>query len=58
MQHAFINGVSIAFQDSGGTGPVVLLSHGFLMDHTMFDQQLPALQEKFRVITWDERGFG
>lgn len=58
MDHAFINGVSIAFKDSGGTGPVVLLSHGFLMDHSMFDQQLLALNEKFRVITWDERGFG
>lgn len=58
MQKALINGISIGFQDSGGSGPVVLLSHGFLMDHSMFDLQVAALQEKYRVITWDERGFG
>ncbi len=28
------------------------------MDHTMFDHQVEALKDEFRVITWDERGFG
>jgi pimeloyl-ACP methyl ester carboxylesterase len=58
MQTAHINGIDLAFQDSGGKGPVVILSHGFLMDHTMFDAQVAALTPKYRVITWDERGFG
>ena len=40
---ASINGIDIAFADSGGAGPAVLLSHGFLMDHTMFDAQVAAL---------------
>ena len=43
MQTAHINGIDLAFQDSGGKGPVVILSHGFLMDHTMFDTQVAAL---------------
>ena len=55
---ASINGIDIAFTDSGGAGPAVLLSHGFLMDHTMFDAQVAALGADYRCIGWDERGFG
>ncbi|MCX6536754.1 MAG: alpha/beta hydrolase, partial [Actinobacteria bacterium] len=58
MTFANINGQEIFYQDSGGTGPVVILAHGFLMDQTMFDAQVAALSPEFRVITWDERGFG
>jgi len=53
-----INGHPTYFEDSGGDGPPVVLSHGFLMDHEMFAPQVEALAGEFRVITWDERGFG
>lgn len=58
MQTAELNGTTIAYADTGGKGPVVILSHGFLMDHSMFDAQVDALRATYRVITWDERGFG
>jgi 3-oxoadipate enol-lactonase len=58
MPTAAVNGIDIAYADSGGEGPAVVLSHGILMDHTMFDPQLAALVPEFRVITWDARGFG
>lgn len=58
MQTAQLNGINLAYEDNGGTGPVVILSHGFLMDHSMFDAQVAALKNDYRVITWDERGFG
>ena len=58
MKTANVNGITLAFEDSGGSGPVVILSHGFLMDHSMFDAQVAALKSSYRVITWDERGFG
>lgn len=58
MAYADINGQRIFFTDSGGDGPAVLFSHGFLMDHAMFDPQVAALSGEFRVVTWDERGFG
>lgn len=58
MTFAKINGQEIFYQDSGGRGPAVILAHGFLMDQTMFDAQVAALSPEFRVITWDERGFG
>jgi pimeloyl-ACP methyl ester carboxylesterase len=58
MAFAAINGQRIYFEDTGGDGPVVVLGHGFLMDHEMFVHQVAALRDQYRVITWDERGFG
>ena len=58
MATAQVNGIDIHFEDTGGDGPAVLFSHGFLMDHTMFDQQVGALRDRYRCIRWDERGFG
>ncbi|HUS24911.1 MAG TPA: alpha/beta hydrolase [Candidatus Binatia bacterium] len=58
MAFAAINGQNIYFEDSGGPGLPVVLGHGFLMDHEMFAPQVAALSPEFRVITWDERGFG
>lgn len=58
MATASVNGAEIAYEDTGGDGPPVILAHGFLMDRTMFDPQVEALQGTHRVITWDERGFG
>lgn len=58
MALAHVNGTDIRFEDSGGDGPAVLFSHGFLMDHTMFDQQVEVLADDHRCIRWDQRGFG
>ena len=58
MKTAHLNGTTIAYADTGGDSPPVILSHGFLMDHSMFDAQVAALSATHRVITWDERGFG
>lgn len=58
MPFADINGQRIRFEDTGGDGPPVILSHGFLMDREMFAPQVQALSPDYRVITWDERGFG
>lgn len=58
MPFASVNGQRIHFEDSGGSGPPVVLSHGFLMDQSMFDRQVEVLAPHFRVIRWDERCFG
>jgi 3-oxoadipate enol-lactonase len=58
MATASVNGTTITYSDSGGDGPAVVFSHGYLMDHSMFDPQVAALAPEYRVITWDERGFG
>ncbi|MEI8322838.1 MAG: alpha/beta hydrolase [Actinomycetes bacterium] len=58
MPNALINGVTLHYEDTGSHLPVVVLSHGFLMDHEMFVPQVAALRSTHRVVTWDERGFG
>jgi len=55
---AAVNGQRLHYVDTGGTGPAVVLSHGFLMDHTMFESQIAALAPEYRVVAWDERAFG
>jgi pimeloyl-ACP methyl ester carboxylesterase len=58
MPIATANGIEIDYTDSGGQGPAVVFSHGFLMDRTMFGQQVTTLTPEYRVITWDQRGHG
>ena len=58
MATAEVNGATIAYDDTGGDGPPVVLAHGFLMDRTMFADQVAALRDRYRLVTWDERGFG
>jgi pimeloyl-ACP methyl ester carboxylesterase len=55
---AIINDHRIFYDDSGGTGPAVVFSHGFVLDRTMWAAQVEALSEQFRCVTWDERGHG
>lgn len=58
MAIAELNGQTIGYHDTGGDGPAVLFSHGFLMDRSMFDAQVAAFSGEYRCIAWDERGFG
>jgi pimeloyl-ACP methyl ester carboxylesterase len=58
MSVAEVNGQRISYEDSGGEGPAIIFSHGFLMDGSMFDQQVAGLRDQCRCITWDERGHG
>ena len=46
------------YEDTGGSGPVIVFSHGFLMDRTMFASQVAALKAQYRCISWDQRGHG
>lgn len=41
-----------------GSGSVLLLVHGFPLDHTMWQHQIKALSGDYRVIAPDLRGFG
>ncbi|MFE9601660.1 alpha/beta fold hydrolase [Streptomyces hokutonensis] len=58
MPYADVNGARLYFEDSGGEGPVVVFSHGNLMDRDMWVHQVQALAEDFRVVVWDERLHG
>jgi pimeloyl-ACP methyl ester carboxylesterase len=58
MPIAAVNGQKLYYEDTGGSGPPVIFSHGLFMDHAMFAPQVEALKGRYRVITWDERGHG
>ena len=58
MPHAEINGQSIHYEDTGGDGEAIVFSHGFFMSGGMFEPQVGALKDRYRCITWDERGHG
>ena len=38
-----------------GTGPPLVLCHGTLMDRTMFEPQIAALADEYRVVAYDTR---
>jgi 3-oxoadipate enol-lactonase len=52
-----VDGVRLACEDAGSGPPIVLL-HGFPLDHTMWNAQIEELRTHFRVIAPDLRGFG
>lgn len=58
MPHADVNGQRIAYEDTGSGQGVIVFSHGFFMDRTMFTPQVEALSDRWRCVTWDERGHG
>jgi pimeloyl-ACP methyl ester carboxylesterase len=52
---AQINGVRIAFQDTG-TGEPVVLVHGSWGSHRNWDPVVPGLSARHRVVSYDRRG--
>lgn len=58
MPYVSANGIDLYYEDTGGDGTPLVLSHGLLMDHTMFAAQIEALRPSHRCISWDQRGFG
>ena len=58
MPQATVNGQQLAYGDTGGDGPVVLLVHAFPFNSTMWQPQVDALGDRYRLITPDLTGFG
>lgn len=46
------------FYEERGTGPAVILIHGGMLDHRMWDPQVEALAPHFRVIRFDAASHG
>jgi 3-oxoadipate enol-lactonase len=53
------NGIDMAYRlDGPADGPVVMLSNSLATNHTMWDPQIPALTDRYRVLRYDQRGHG
>jgi pimeloyl-ACP methyl ester carboxylesterase len=57
MKTLRVNDLDMAFVDQG-SGPIVLAVHGFPLSHAMWQSQIDALSDQFRVIVPDLRGCG
>jgi 3-oxoadipate enol-lactonase len=55
--HVPVAGASMYYEATGAGDPVVFL-HGFSLDSRMWDDQVPALSDRFQVVRYDLRGFG
>ncbi len=54
---AEVNGTSLYYEVAGEGHPLVL-NHGGLVDHHLWDGQFDAFAQHFKVIRYDIRGFG
>jgi len=52
-----VKGARLRYRDDGA-GPAVLMIHGWTLDLEMWEPQVRALQDAFRVVRLDRRGFG
>lgn len=57
-QKKIINKIECAFCDYGGTNIPLIFIHGFPFNKDMWNDQVSALKDKYRVITYDVRGHG
>src|SRR4029079_11377562 len=57
MARLRVNGVDMAYSIAGNGAPLVLL-HAGIADRTMWEDVMPMLAGRFRVIACDLRGFG
>jgi len=51
------DGVNIHYEVHG-EGPAVLLSHGYSATCRMWDGQIAAFKDRYKIIVWDMRGHG
>jgi 3-oxoadipate enol-lactonase len=52
------NGVSLYYVDQGAGDETLVFSHGLLMSHEMFHEQLDFFKSSYRCIAYDHRGQG
>jgi len=55
MSYLERDGVRIYYEERG-TGPAVLLSHGYSASARMWQGQMDALSDRYHLIAWDMRG--
>ena len=57
MRRISIHNMTIAYEHVG-TGPALVLLHGFLLDSRSWHPQLESLADRYTVIAWDAPGAG
>ncbi|HEX6747482.1 MAG TPA: alpha/beta fold hydrolase [Longimicrobium sp.] len=58
MPHIHVNGAQLWYDDTGTGAETLVFAHGLLWDGRMFDDQVAALRDRYRCVTFDFRGQG
>ena len=58
MPSIFVNGVNLYYEEHGAGEETIVFAHGLLWSHKMFEAQISALSQSYRVISYDHRGQG
>lgn len=58
MPFAPANGTELYYESHGGGAQTIVLAHGRSGSHLVWWKQVPSLSKRYRVITFDHRGFG
>jgi len=58
MPHIHVNGANVYYEEHGGGSQTIVFAHGLLWSGRMFDDQVNALKDRYRCITFDFRGQG
>lgn len=53
-----VNGVRLSYSDTGAGNKTLVLVHAFPLNKNMWKEQVEKMKDRFRVITYDIRGFG
>ena len=46
------------YYENDGDGPAILMTHGFVASTGMWDEQVTAFRDAYRLVRWDMRGHG
>ncbi len=46
------------YYETYGQGEIIVFTHGLGGNHAIWYQQIPEFARSFRIVTWDQRGFG
>lgn len=58
MPRQTVNGVELYYEDTGGTGEVVLFHHGYTGSHDSWPPIVAQLRDRYRCVMMDCRGAG
>ena len=54
-----INNLTVSYSDHGpDDAPIIIFIHGFPFNKSMWNEQIEALKDNYRVIAYDIRGHG
>ena len=57
MPHLARGDARLYYEDDGD-GPAILMTHGFVASTGMWDGQVTAFRDAYRLVRWDMRGHG